>query len=182
MNSSERVDEYYVLRVVGACGSVAASREVYVGRGRSLGPLSRARRFRTADDASAHAVGEEHLRQLELVVQFCTRRRRRSQSTPLGELIDRVSAIPQPYRRTAYKWLCGRDVQALLSRESPEVYERHRRVLLGHDIDISRRSTVVLLRPRRRKITLNTGTPPPGGGPLRYFVPRSERPSQSRDE
>jgi hypothetical protein len=177
---ADRVQEYYVVRVEGLAGGADPDR----GRGRErfvepqggFGPISRAKRFRTAEAAERYIAERSDSQSYRFVVQLCARIRRGSHDDPLSQLVDRMMEIPQPYRRSAYNWLRGRDVRALLLRESEEVYERHRKVLLDHDIDISRPSRVVLMKRRRRgPIPINRGTPMGEDGPTQLIPNASQR-------
>jgi hypothetical protein len=170
-----RREAYYVVHLLPA-GRGDGGRDRYLGRDASPGPLGRARRFDSIEAAEGHLAEHPPPEGFEAVVQYCHRFKRPRRDDGLGELVDRIMTIPHPYRRSAYNWLRGRDVRAILSRESPEVYERHRRFLLDHDIDLETPSTVVIMRPRRRRIPINTGGEPTGNEPRSYFLPRGQRP------
>jgi hypothetical protein len=172
-------DEFFVLRLSEPAAERPApeARERYLDRQGGLGPLSRARRFPSAEQADIEAAAQARRAGTRLVVQRCTRERRPRRAEAARGPLDQLMGIPQPYRRTAYNWLCGRDVKALLLGQSQEVYDRHHRTLLDHGIDIGEPSAVVLFRRRRGRVAVNVGTPPTDGGPRRYFTPRAERPA-----
>lgn len=176
---ARKPDAYYVVHLLpapdGAHG-LEPGRDHYLGRDGEPTSLGRARRFPSIEAAERHLAEHPAGPDLECVVQYCHRLKRPQRDDALGRLLDRVMEIPHPYRRSAYNWLRGRDVRAILTRESEEVYERHRRFLLDYDIDLEQPSTVVLMRPRRGPIRVNRGDPPSGNEPRSYFLPRGQRP------
>ena len=180
MPVSDRVQEYHVIRVEGHPAGVepdaGRARERFVTPPGGLGPISRAKRFRSAEAAEAYVAAQGDPDRYRYVVQLCARIRRGRDGDPLASLVDRMMEIPQPYRRSAYNWLRGRDVKSLLLRQSAEVYERHRTVLLEHDVDISQPSTVVLMKRRRRgPIPINRGAPMGADRPTQLLPLPSQR-------
>lgn len=175
----QTLDEFYVVRIQRET-TVADNIEphdLYIDENGAYAPLSEARQFTTLRQAETFVErysGDERVRYL---IQFCTRERAGQMDDRHAGLIDRIMNIPHPYRRTAYNWLRGRDVRALLLRQSEEVYQRHRSLLLDYGIDVEHASEVVLMRPRRRRIHINTGNPPPDGAPKHLFAPAALRPS-----
>lgn len=173
---------YYVVHLLPAPGTDGdGGRDQYLGQDGHPAPLGRARRFTTLEAAEGHLREHPPGPEVQGVVQYCHRLKGARRDDAVGDLLDRIMAIPHPYRRSAYNWVRGRDVRAILSRESPEVYARHRRFLLDYAIDLERPSAVVLMRPRRRSIPINAGGPATGNEPRSYFLPRGQRPKPPGD-
>jgi len=171
------LEEFYVVQVRPQAAA-GPSEAAFVADDGSLGSFRTARRFASLGEAEAHIAAREDRREHVFLVQMCTRERP-TPETPddgLGRMLRRLMEIPPPYRRTAYNWLRGRNVKALLTGQSQEVFERHRRLLLEHGIDISRPSAVVLMRPRRRRpIPIDAGTG--ADGPRQYVAAPDQRPT-----
>ncbi|MFP4611126.1 MAG: hypothetical protein ACLFQT_08900 [Thiohalophilus sp.] len=176
--TDNRIDEYFVIRIerqLSAEQSRLARRDIFLGPDNQLVPITQARRFEDADQAARHIARLDEQDHYQYIIQFCSQKDRNASPTELEALINEIMEIPYPYRRTAYNWLRGRDVQALLRRESDEVYERHRRVLLDHDIDITRKSDVILMKPKRGKFNINTGQQS-DTAPRQYFAYPGQKP------
>jgi len=173
----KRMEEYFVIRIErqrSAEQPRLAKRDIFLGEENKPAPITQARRFDDADLAARHIEQLEDQENYQYIIQFCSSKKPNGSPTEVEALIDRIMEIPYPYRRTAYNWLRGRDVQALLRRESEEVCERHRKVLLDHDIDITRKSDVILMKPKRRKFNINTRQP--DGAPRQYFAYPGQKP------
>jgi len=176
--TDSRIEEYFVIRIerqLSAGQSRLAKRDIFLGPNNQLVPIKEARRFEDADLAARHIeqlAGQNHY---QYIIQFCSHKDRNASPSELETLINGIMEIPYPYRRTAYNWLRGRDVQALLRRESEEVCERHRRVLLDHDIDITRKSDIILMKPKRGKFNINTGQQS-DTAPRQYFAYPGQKP------
>ncbi|MDR9437051.1 MAG: hypothetical protein RI563_09215 [Thiohalophilus sp.] len=176
--TNSRMDEYYVVRIERQLSSEQtrlAKRDIFLGENDQLVPMRDARRFDSAEAAAAHIETLEEQGSYQYIIQFCSSKKQNDSPTEVEELINRIMEIPYPYRRTAYNWLRGRDVQALLRRESEEVCERHRRVLLDHDIDITRKSDIILMKPKRKKFNINTGQKS-DTAPRQYFAYPGQKP------
>lgn len=181
-----KLDEFYVIRVRPAGEHFGNGSPKWTGTFVSsqgtLSPFAKARQFSTLEEADAYIDEQNDNDRWRFSVQFCTRGRTAQQPAKLQGIIGEIMKIPHPYRRTAYNWICGRDVKARLMSQSIEVFERHRRMLLQHGIDIEQRSTVVLMKRPRRRIRINAGTSAGGSMPRQYFIPRSQRPRPLTDE
>ena len=176
--SNSRLDEYFVVRIERQLSTEQtrlAKRDIFLGENDQLVPIRDARQFDSAELAAAHIETLEEQEQYQYIIQFCSSKKPNDSPTEVEELINRIMEIPYPYRRTAYNWLRGRDVQALLRRESEEVCERHRRVLLDHDIDITRKSDIILMKPKRKKFNINTGQKS-DTAPRQYFAYPGQKP------
>lgn len=185
---SSDIEEFYILRAesrdrVPRGDDRAAGG--FVNPGGALGPLTSALRFDTLEQAERYTA-EHDTGSYRWLIQLCSRESRETgASEGLHRLIERIMEIPQPYRRSAYNWLRGKDVPALLRREGEEVYRRHRNLLTQHDIDITRPSEVVLMRPKRGRRPINTGEAALGVGPRQYVALPAQRLSAApvlRDE
>lgn len=175
--SNSRLEEYYVIRIerqLSADQPRLARRDTFLGEDGQLVPIKQARHFADADTAAQHIEQLADQARYDYVIQFCSSMKPNESPTEVEALIERIMEIPYPYRRTAYNWLRGRDVQALLRRESEEVCERHRRVLLDHDIDITRKSDIILMKPKRKKFNINTGQS--DHAPRQYFAYPNQKP------
>ncbi|MDZ7662095.1 hypothetical protein [Thiohalophilus sp.] len=176
--TDSRFDEYFVIRIerqLSAEQSRLARCDIFVGPDNQLVPIKEALRFEDADRAARHIGQLDEQDRYQYIIQFCSQKDRNASPSELETLINEIMEIPYPYRRTAYNWLRGRDVQALLRRESDEVCERHRRVLLEHDIDITRKSDVILMKPKRGKFNINTGQQS-DTAPRQYFAYPGQKP------
>lgn len=181
-----RVDEYFVIRVerqISVEQPRLAKRDIFIGEENLLVQVSQARRFSTAEEAAEYIQRLDASERYRYIIQFCSSIKPNDDPTEVESLINRIMDIPYPYRRTAYNWIRGRDVLALLRKESDEVCERHRRVLLDHDIDITRKSDVILMKPKRGKLNINTGGDT--NAPRQYFAYPNQKPvplPQDEDE
>ncbi|MFO8023703.1 hypothetical protein [Thiohalophilus sp.] len=175
---NNRLDEYFVVRVERQLSTEhirRSKRDIFLGENDQLVPALDARRFDTAELAASHIETLDERGQYQYIIQFCSSKKPNDMPTEVEALINRIMEIPYPYRRTAYNWLRGRDVQVLLRRESEEVCERHRRVLLDHDIDITRKSDIILMKPKRKKFKINTGQKS-DTAPRQYFAYPGQKP------
>lgn len=176
--SDHRLEEFFVIRIERQLSEHQprlAKRDIFLGEGNQLVPIKQARHFTSAEDAAQHIEQlDDNSERFRYIIQFCSHRPPNESPDEIESLINRIMEIPYPYRRTAYNWLRGRDVQALLRRESEEVCERHRKVLLDHDIDITRKSDIILMKPKRRKFNINTGDS--DTAPRQYFAYPGQKP------
>lgn len=176
-------DEFYAVRVqrlTPRAGDNPPSRDVYLAENDRFGPISRARSFASIEAAEAAIAAHPGHDRFRFSVEFCTRERRNeTENDETTDFLQRLMDIPYPYRRTAYNWVRGRDVRKILLRDSEEVYERHRRHLLDFDIDITRNSPVVILKPKR-ELKINKYLKEDKNAPRRYFVSQAERPSHQQ--
>jgi hypothetical protein len=176
-SKNNRLEEYYVIRVerkITEQQSELANRDIFLGTDNKPVSIKEALRFDNVDQAEQHVDALPPQDRYRYVIQFYSWKRKNDNPDELGEFINRIMEIPYPYRRTAYNWLRGRDVEALLRRESDEVYQRHRKLLLDHDIDITRRSDIILMKPKRRKFNIDTSRSE--GAPRQYFAYPDQRP------
>lgn len=178
-----QVDEYFVIRIERQLSEEQprlAKRDIFLGDENQLVKISQARRYTTADEAAEYIQQLDTSEQYQYIIQFCSSMQPNGDPTEIEILINRIMDIPYPYRRTAYNWIRGRDVLALLRRESEEVCERHRRVLLDHDIDITVKSDVILMKPKRGKLNINTGDN--ASAPRQYFAYPDQKPIPVSDD
>lgn len=176
-STNNRLEEYYVIRIerqITEQQSELAKRDIFLGEDNKPVSIKEALRFDDVDKAEQHVHALSSQDRYQYVIQFYSWKRKNDNPDELGKFIDRIMEIPYPYRRTAYNWLRGRDVEALLLRESDEVYQRHRKVLRDHDIDITRKSDIILMKPKRRKFNIDTSQPE--GAPRQYFAYPDQRP------
>lgn len=176
---SSAVEEFYIIRAYPEAGT-GALENGYINANGGLGAFSAAHGFPSLEAAERHIRERSDHDHYRFLVQRCSRETASVAPEEAQGLVQRIMEIPHPYRRTAYNWLRGKDVKAILMRDSKEVYERHRNMLLDFDIDIGEKSTVVLMKPRRGRIHVNTGNAPAGTGPRQYFAPASQRPTPGR--
>ena len=149
-------DEFFAIRVDRADSAAKpARRDVYLAESGAFGPISRAAMFPSIEAAEQAITAREDREQFSFSVEFCTRERKSEETDEETTFLRSLMAIPYPYRRTAYNWVRGRDVREILLRDSEEVYERHRKYLLDYDIDITRPSDIVIMRPKRRRLKIN---------------------------
>lgn len=179
---SKSIDEYYIVRAESPdrppSGDDRAATGFVTADG-ALGPFPSALRFDSLDSAERY-VAARPPSPYRFLIQLCSREDHGPYNDDaLHQLLERVMKIPPRYRRTAYNWLRGKNVEALLRRQGDEVYTRHRKVLANHDIDITRPSAVVLMRRKRDRIPINTGSDAGPGGPRQYVAPPSQRPSSA---
>ncbi len=164
---NKRLEEYFVIRVehrVTERQPALATRDIFLGKQDRPVPLEQAHRFVTAEEAERHIQQLPAQDRYQFIIQFCSRGKKSENPDEFSKFIDRIMEIPYPYRRTAYNWL----------RESEEVYQRHRKVLLDRDIDITRKSDIILMKPKRKKFNINTGQP--ARAPRQYFAYPDQKP------
>lgn len=172
------VDEFYIIHTeipTGGRRTAPASRTGFVSEDGLLSPFAAALRFPSLEQAERYLSrhGDPRYR---FLIQRCSR----EAGTParddaLHRLSQRVMEVPPPYRRTAYNWLRGKDIETILRRQGEGVYERHVAALADHDFDITRPSAVILMRPKRKRIAINTGGR--SDGPRQFVALPSQRPS-----
>jgi len=174
------IDEFYVIRVKRKASdthkSVTPEREVFVSSTDSFGAVNRARAFDSIEAAEVYLRQRKDRDHYQFQIQYCTLFKQPQESDPIKTITDELMQIPYPYRRTAYNWYRGRDVEMLLKRESDDVYQRHQSLLLDYGIDITTKSDVVLLgRTRKRKKAIS---PPQTNtaAPRQYFAYPDQRP------
>jgi hypothetical protein len=179
-DQAHNYDSFYVIRITDPIPrhliKTAENTGVYLTAKRRLGSLRKALTFSQLEHAEQVLANWPGRSRYQTQIQFCTREHAPESTDATRALVDRLMQIPHPYRRTAYNWARGLDVRSLLLRESPETFDRHRRFLLDYDIDITRSASVVLLRPRRKKIRLDNVPPVTENDPRQYFVPSKARP------
>jgi hypothetical protein len=167
------LEEFYVIRV--AHHEVTKQQEAFIGPDNKLLRANRALRFDSAEAAESFLAGYEQNPVYDYTIQFCIIEGKETLDTPLQKLVAHIMDIPQPYRRTAYNWVRGKDVRKILLRDSEEVYERHRHTLLEYDIDITRPSDIILFRPSSR-FDINDVMKQPEDAPAQYFAYPGQRP------
>jgi hypothetical protein len=182
---SKHIEEFYVIRVKRKVSdprkAVRPAREVFITANDLFGAVSKARAFDTIEKAEAYLAQRNDRDRYDFQIQYCTLFKPPQEDDPIQTITDELMQIPYPYRRTAYNWYRGRDVEALLKRDSDEVYQRHRKLLLDYGIDITSKSDVVLLgRSRKRKKSL-TQLQPAGSSPRQYFAYPAQRPQPIAD-
>lgn len=171
------VTEFYIIHadLPTAGPGPERARSGFVGTDDLTGPFGEALRFDSLEAAEAHLAGLDAPGG-RFLIQLCSREQPGGDpDSALASLITQIMEIPPPYRRTAYNWLRGKDVQTLLRRQGEEVYRRHIAALADHDLDITRPSAVVLMRPKRRRRAINTGGD--RQGPRQFVALPSQRPS-----
>lgn len=170
-------EEFYLVRVEGKLPTryhnLRQGHGVFLTRARRLGSLQKAARFSDLSSAEAFLQDWPNRRGYATHIQLCTLESS-THASSASSLTRRLMAIPYPYRRTAYNWMRGVDVIALLQSDKPGVLERHQRTLLGVGIDITQPSPIRLLPRKKRRIQLPHISP--ADGPKAYFTPRSQRP------
>lgn len=175
-----KIEEFYVIRVnrkaAATHKAVIPEREVFVSSSDSFGAINKARAFDSIEAAEAYLAQRKDHDRYRFQIQYCTLFKPPQEDDPIKTISDELMQIPYPYRRTAYNWYRGRDVEMLLKRESNEVYQRHQKLLLDFGIDITTKSDIVLLgRTRKRKKSFNlpqTKTT----SPRQYFAYPDQRP------
>lgn len=147
--------EYYVIRLLNGTHHAEHSQPLYLNPTGNPDCFNHARRFNSIEEAESYL--ESHLDgRGETLIQRCTPLPRHNPDQA-GPIYKRLMDIDQPYRRTAYNWLRGKAVKPLLMQQGEDVYRRHRQFLLDYNIDIEKPSDLVLLKPRKGKIRINTG-------------------------
>lgn len=170
---SIELEEFYVIRV--AHHEVSKQQEAFIAAGNKLLRANRALRFASIEAAENYLARFEKNPAYDYTIQFCIIEGREILDTPLQQLIARIMEIPQPYRRTAYNWVRGKDVRTILLRESQEVYDRHQQTLLEYDIDITRPSSIILFRPSGR-FDINDVMKQDKDAPQQYFAYPGQKP------
>jgi hypothetical protein len=183
---SDRIDEYYVIRVSRKVSDArkthSPEREVFVSNSGSLGAVSKAKAFYSIEEAEAYLAQRKDTDHYTFQIQYCTLFKPPQEDDHVKTITDQLMQIPYPYRRTAYNWYRGRDVEVLLKRESDEVYQRHRKLLLDYGINIKNKSDVILLgRKRKRKIPFQQ-TKTTTNAPRQYFAYPAQRPKPVADQ
>lgn len=170
--------EYYVVCLIKTAQGSADGPALFLNGEGKVDCFSAARRFDSIEEAESWLVTQTSLRD-EVIIQRCTPMPRHSSNTdtaPYRQLMD----LELPYRRTAYNWLRGKPVKSLLMQQGEDVYQRHRRYLLDYDMDIEKPSDIVLLKPRKGKIHINTGQQT-GYGPKQFFAYPDQRPDKNNE-
>jgi NOL1/NOP2/fmu family ribosome biogenesis protein len=175
-----KIEEFYVIRVNRKASdthkAVTPEREVFISSNASFGAINKARAFDSIEAAEAYLAQRRDRDRYRFQIQYCTLFKPPQEDDPIKTITDELMQIPYPYRRTAYNWYRGRDVEMLLKRESAEVYQRHQKLLLDFGIDITTKSDIVLLgRTRKRKKSFSlpqTKTT----SPRQYFAYPDQRP------
>lgn len=185
--AQDNYDAFYVVRIIRPIPANLTKTDarggVYLTDKARLGSLARARVFAQLEDAEAAVAHWAGRSRYEVQIQFCTREHPVNTPADSGQraLIDEIMQIPQPYRRTAYNWLRGLDVETLLLRDSRATYERHRRFLLDYDLDIGAKPRVQLITPKRKKIRLDNVPAASKNDPRHYFMPSQARPAPAKN-
>ncbi len=177
---SDRIDEFYVIRVRRKVSDsrrpLAPEREIFISHSDSFGAVSKARAFNSIVAAEAYLAERQDTDRYVFQIQYCTLFKPPREDDPIKTITDKLMQIPYPYRRTAYNWYRGRDVVGLLKRESDEVYQRHHKLLLEYDIDITNKSDVVLLGRKRKRKKSVQHTATTANSPRQYFAYPAQRP------
>jgi len=175
-----KIEEFYVIRVNRKASdthkTVTPEREVFVSSSDSFGAVNKARAFDSIEAAEAYLAQRKDCDRYQFQIQYCSLFKPPQEDDPIKTISDELMQIPYPYRRTAYNWYRGRDVEMLLKRESDEVYQRHQKLLLDFGIDITTKSDIVLLgRTRKRKKSFIQPQVNPTS-PRQYFAYPDQRP------
>lgn len=174
------IEEFYVIRVkrkaTDAHKAMTPERDVFISRSDSFGAVNKAKGFDSIEAAEAYLSQRKDRDRYQFQIQYCTLVKPPQEDDPIKTIADELMQIPYPYRRTAYNWYRGRDVEMLLKRESHEVYQRHQKMLLDYGIDITTKSDVILLGPSRKR-KKSTIRPQTGStSPRQYFAYPDQRP------
>ena len=174
------IEEFYVIRVkrkaTDAHKAMTPERDVFISRSDSFGAVSKAKGFDNIEAAEAYLLQREDRDRYLFQIQYCTLVKPPQEDDPIKTITDTLMQIPYPYRRTAYNWYRGRDVEMLLKRESDEVYQRHQKLLLDYDIDITTKSDVILLGPSRKRKKSTLQPQAYSTSPRQYFAYPDQRP------
>jgi len=174
------IEEFYVTHVkrkaADANKAITSERDMFISRSDSFGAVNKARAFDSIEAAEAYLLQREDRDRYQFQIQYCTLFKPPQEDDPINTITDELMQIPYPYRRTAYNWYRGRDVEMLLKRESDEVYQRHQKLLLDYGIDITTKSDVILLGPTRKR--KKSVIPPQATttSPRQYFAYPDQRP------
>jgi hypothetical protein len=174
------IEEFYVIRVkrkaTDAHKAMTPERDVFISRSDSFGAVNKAKGFDNIEAAEAYLLQREDRDRYLFQIQYCTLFKPPQEDDPIKTITDALMQIPYPYRRTAYNWYRGRDVEMLLKRESHEVYQRHQKLLLDYGIDISIKSDVILLGPNRKRKKSAVQPKVTTTSPRQYFAYPDQRP------
>ena len=175
------VDEYYAIRIVRkeprTDMETHEGHDIFITDSGKLGHITKAKHFLTIEDAEAYISQHPTPGEYQYHIQCCTTENRDSEDNEQGRITARLMEIPYPYRRSAYNWMRGKDIVALLRSESEEVYERHHSFLLDYDIDISKPSSVVLISAKKKISSKVHHDALPENAPRQFFASPSQRPS-----
>ncbi|MBD3609195.1 MAG: hypothetical protein HUJ30_01465 [Gammaproteobacteria bacterium] len=177
-----QLEEYYAIRVSRKHGHQPRaikddSHDIFITEDNRFGRITRARRFSDIDQAEQYLLTQPLPDAFQYTVQFCVVENRQATDSNISQITARLMEIPHPYRRTAYNWMRGNDVRKLLLSQSDEVYQRHQKVLLDYDIDISKRSDVIMMPKRRRSRKNISYHSQLDNAPRQFFALPSQRPS-----
>ena len=174
------IEEFYVIRVKRKATDVhkalSPERDVFISHSDSFGAANKAKAFDSIEAAEAYLLRREDLDRYQFQIQYCTLFKPPQEDDPIKTITDALMQIPYPYRRTAYNWYRGRDVEMLLKRESDEVYQRHQKMLLEFGIDITIKSDVILLGPTRKRKKTAVQPQVTTTSPRQYFAYPDQRP------
>ena len=175
-----KIEEFYVIRVKRKTSdlhkAITPEREVFINSNDAFGAVNKARAFDSIEAAEAYLAQRKDRDCYQFQIQYCTLFKPPQENDPIKTITDELMQIPYPYRRTAYNWYRGRDVVALLKRESDEVYQRHQKLLLDYGIDITSKSDVILLGPGRRRKKSFSLPDTCANSPRQYFAYPQQRP------
>ena len=174
------IEEFYVIRVKRKASdthkAITPERDVFITSSDSFGAVNKARAFDSIEAAEAYLLQREDRDHYQFQIQYCTLFKPPQEDDPIKTITDELMQIPYPYRRTAYNWYRGRDVEILLKRESDEVYQRHQKLLLDYGIDITTKSDVILLGPTRKRKKSSIQSQANSTSPRQYFAYPDQRP------
>ena len=174
------IEEFYVIRVkhkaTDAHKAMTPERDVFISRSDSFSAVNKAKGFDNIEEAEAYLLQREDRDRYQFQIQYCTLVKPPQEGDPIKTIADELMQIPYPYRRTAYNWYRGRDVEMLLKQESHEVYQRHQKMLLDYGIDITTKSDVVLLGPSRKRKKSTIQPQAYSTSPRQYFAYPDQRP------
>ncbi len=175
-----KIEEFFVIRVKRKASDshkeVTYEREVFVNNNDTFGAVNKAKAFDSIEAAEFYLAERKDRDCYQFQIQYCTLFKPPQEDDPIKTITDELMQIPYPYRRTAYNWYRGRDVAALLKRESDEVYQRHQKLLLDYGIDITSKSDVILLGPTRKRKKSVTQYQANTTSPRQYFAYPQQRP------
>lgn len=178
-----RIDEYYVIRLTRKSRQrpslEAAEHDIYVNSEGKPGRIDQALTFSSIDACEHYLQQQPASAQMFYHIQLCSSLHR--DSAEYSQLTARLMEIPYPYRRSAYNWYRGKDVERLLRSEADEVYDRHRKLLLQYDIDIALPSAVVLFSTRKKVSAKPHHDRLPNNAPRQFVCAAPLRPSKKTD-
>ena len=177
------IDEYYVIRITGkkvsAIIPVLSAPEIFIGDKNKPVPIDQAQKFVSINDCEHYLQQQSDFSQKNVHIQLCTSLN--PDNSEHSQITALLMEIPYPYRRTAYNWFRGKDVETQLRSENDEVYHRHHKLLLQFDIDIAKPSTVLLLSARKKSSLKPYHDHLPDNAPKQFICTASLRPSQKSD-